>query len=353
MRPICRGVNVDGDELAQLGVARRVHRQERLRRLEHLGRGVAELHALPRAERLGIARDPADVYLRIGVELNGIRHWRAYSLTSDPDHPDGLVVDHGQARRRTGKMSPYFTRQAEPGSMVFLGDVEGELPPARPAAGEARCSSAPAAGSRRSGACCASSSAATARRRLPRPLRAHARRTSSSASDLRLHERRLPGYTLHEHLTPSRGRLSRPTSTRSVPDWRDRETFLSGPARHDRRRCEEHWEARRRSRPAAHRALPADHRRRGDADVGRAARCASGSPTSRRPASRASRSSSAARRPAALLPFGCRMGICHTCVGKLQSGQVRDLRTGEVHGEQGEMVRTCVNAPEGHVEIDL
>ena len=26
-------------------------------------------------------------YLRIGVELNGIRHWRAYSLTSDPITP--------------------------------------------------------------------------------------------------------------------------------------------------------------------------------------------------------------------------------------------------------------------------
>ena len=29
--------------------------------------------------------------LRIGAELDGIRHWRAYSLTSDPDHPEGLV----------------------------------------------------------------------------------------------------------------------------------------------------------------------------------------------------------------------------------------------------------------------
>ena len=53
------------------------------------------------------------------------------------------------------------------------------------------------------------------------------------------------------------------------------------------------------------------------------------------------------------LPFGCRMGICHTCVGRLCQGRVRDLRTGEVHGEEGEMIRTCVNAPEGHVEIDL
>ena len=54
-----------------------------------------------------------------------------------------------------------------------------------------------------------------------------------------------------------------------------------------------------------------------------------------------------------MLPFGCRLGICHTCVGKLRSGQVRDLRTGEVHGDVGQTVRTCVNAPEGHVEIEL
>ena len=33
--------------------------------------------------------------------------------------------------------------------------------------------------------------------------------------------------------------------------------------------------------------------------------------------------------------------------------QVRDLRTGEVHGQAGEMVRTCINAPEGAVEIEL
>jgi ferredoxin len=53
------------------------------------------------------------------------------------------------------------------------------------------------------------------------------------------------------------------------------------------------------------------------------------------------------------LPFGCRMGICHTCVGKLCSGRVRDLRTGEVSGSPGETVRTCVNAPEGDIEIYL
>ena len=53
------------------------------------------------------------------------------------------------------------------------------------------------------------------------------------------------------------------------------------------------------------------------------------------------------------LPFGCREGICHTCVGKLKSGQVRDLRNGKVTGSEGETVRTCINAPEGRVEIEL
>jgi ferredoxin len=53
------------------------------------------------------------------------------------------------------------------------------------------------------------------------------------------------------------------------------------------------------------------------------------------------------------LPFGCREGICHTCVGELISGRVRDLRNGKVYGQEGEMVRTCINAPEGPIEIDL
>src|SRR4051812_43675409 len=45
-------------------------------------------------------------YLRIGVEIDGRRHWRAYSLTADPNHPDGLIsitVKHVAE----GRMSPH------------------------------------------------------------------------------------------------------------------------------------------------------------------------------------------------------------------------------------------------------
>jgi hypothetical protein len=47
------------------------------------------------------------------------------------------------------------------------------------------------------------------------------------------------------------------------------------------------------------------------------------------------------------------MGICHTCVGKLRSGGVCDLRTGEVSDTPGQSVRTCVSGAAGDVEIEL
>jgi len=53
------------------------------------------------------------------------------------------------------------------------------------------------------------------------------------------------------------------------------------------------------------------------------------------------------------LPYGCREGICHTCVGELRAGRVRDLRSGKIGGQEGEMIRTCINTPEGPIEIEL
>jgi ferredoxin len=52
-----------------------------------------------------------------------------------------------------------------------------------------------------------------------------------------------------------------------------------------------------------------------------------------------------------VMPFGCRMGICHTCVVSLVEGRVRDLRTGAEH-EPGSLVQTCVTAPAGDCRLD-
>jgi ferredoxin-NADP reductase len=50
---------------------------------------------------------------------------------------------------------------------------------------------------------------------------------------------------------------------------------------------------------------------------------------------------------------GCRMGICHTCVCRVESGTVRHVRTGELKTLNNELVQICVNSPVGDIEIDL
>ena len=63
-------------------------------------------------------------YLRIGVVVDGVHHWRAYSLTSEPDRPDGCISITPKLVE-AGKVSPYLVRQARPGDVVRLGGVEG------------------------------------------------------------------------------------------------------------------------------------------------------------------------------------------------------------------------------------
>jgi stearoyl-CoA 9-desaturase NADPH oxidoreductase len=50
---------------------------------------------------------------------------------------------------------------------------------------------------------------------------------------------------------------------------------------------------------------------------------------------------------------GCRMGICHTCTCRKLEGAVRDLRTGEISTAPDELIQICVNAPVGDVTLDI
>jgi ferredoxin-NADP reductase len=50
---------------------------------------------------------------------------------------------------------------------------------------------------------------------------------------------------------------------------------------------------------------------------------------------------------------GCRMGICKACTCKKTSGQVRDIRTGELSAVGEEDIQICINVPVGTVTLDL
>ncbi len=287
-------------------------------------------------------------YLRIGVEIDGRRHWRAYSLTSDPDHPEGLLsitVKHVPE----GQMSPHFTRRIEPGAMVFLGGVEGTFGLPDPLPDKLLMISAG------SGITPIMSMLRELERRdaLADVVHVHSERRAESvifADLLNGMAERHPGYVRHEHFTESRDRLGAAAICELCDDWR---RALHAGVRPERAARRDHdplggatatpsgstWSASSRGSAAGADGSGGTVRFR---VTGIEARCDTGVPIL-----------AGGEEAGATLQHGCRMGICHTCVGKLAEGRVRDLRTGEVHGEQGEMIRICINAPEGHVEVEL
>jgi ferredoxin len=171
-------------------------------------------------------------------------------------------------------------------------------------------------------------------------------------AQLRDIDRRNPGFGLHEQLTGESGRMSPTDLDRLCPDWREREAFLSGPPEM-LAAMTAHWKEQVGDADRLHVEHFQPYLGDGDGrqgDGGTIRFCASGLHAE---SDGSQPILSAGEDAGATLPFGCRMGICHTCVGRLRAGKVRDLRTGDVHGQDGEMVRTCINAPEGAVEIEL
>jgi ferredoxin-NADP reductase len=289
-------------------------------------------------------------YLRIGAEINGIRHWRAYTLTSDPDHPQGLLsitVKHVPE----GKMSPFFTRFAEPGSIVYLGAAEGAFRLPHPLPEKLLMISA---GSGISPIWSMVRNLA-AQREEPSDVRhIHCCRDADDfifGDTLRHLDARWPGYELREHHSNTQGRIIPADLDDFCPDWRERSTLLSGPA-DMLDSFSEHWKAEGDpEKLATERYQPVIG---GDAAVDPG----SGGTIRFRVTGFDAVSDGktpilvAGEQAGAKLRYGCRMGVCHTCICRLEAGKVRDLRTGREHGEPGKMVRTCINAPEGHVELD-
>ena len=86
----------------------------------------------------------AGQYVRIGVDVDGVRCWRAYSLTSLVDARDGLLTVCVKAIP-DGRVSNHVVRALQPGTLIFLDQATGDftLPRSRR---PRRCSSPAAAG---------------------------------------------------------------------------------------------------------------------------------------------------------------------------------------------------------------
>jgi ferredoxin-NADP reductase len=293
-------------------------------------------------------------YLRLGVEVDGVHHWRAYSLTSDPERPDGCISITPKLVEG-GKVSPFLFSGVRPGTIVRLGGVEGTFVLPDPLPRQLLFISAgsgitPIMSMLRS---------ITRENKLEDVVHLHCARTEAEVifgQELRELAAEHPGYHLHERLTGAQGRFTAGAALDELcPDWRARETFLCGPAGL-LETLGERWQ-----RDGDLEKLHVEHFQPDLTGMNSGPPAQRGEGGTVRFCSSGVEASSDGEQPilvageqaGAKLPYGCRMGICHTCVGRLRSGQVRDLRTGRVYGQPGEMMRTCINAPEGPVEIEL
>lgn len=291
----------------------------------------------------------AGQYLRVGVDLDGVRHWRAYTLTSDPEHPGGLLSITVK-RVVGGAVSPWFVDTAAVDDTVYLGDAEGtfHLPAEAPpkllmitaGSGITPIWSLLREGVRRGFAsdvvhihCC------------------HDEDDFIFARPLSLAADKYSNFTLHPHYRADTRRLAPADLDSMCPDWRERTTYLSGPGEMLNEFTTFWDEQGDRSLLNLERFQPAIG---GDNAVEPGAGGRVHFRTSGFFGESDGRASilQAAEDAGESLPYGCRMGVCHTCKCELVSGKVRDLRTGEVLGEPGQSIRTCVNAPEGDVEVN-
>jgi len=283
----------------------------------------------------------AGQYVRVGVEVGGVREHRSYSLTSVPRAPDGCIAVTVKAVAGGG-VSSHLVHRIAPGAVVRLDQATGafvlpEPAPTRLLFVTAGSGITPVMGMLR------------AARTLRDVVVVHADRTPDDVifgAELRATR----GVRLHEHHSAHQGRLTFEAVARLVPDWAERETFACGPAG-----LLDALEARfaaagvrSRLRVERFRAVLPPGALEGAG--GRVTFTRSGRDTE---VDGATSLLDAGERVGALLPSGCRMGDCRTCVGRLREGLVRDLRTGVLHGTPGDLVQTCVSAPAGPVAIEL
>ena len=132
-----------------------------------------------------------------------------------------------------------------------------------------------------------------------------------------------PGYRLRVRETRTQGRLDLASLDDEVPDWRERQTWACGPEGM-LAQAEKVWSSAGISdrlhleRFAVARAAPAGAG--GTVTFARSGRTVA--------ADAATSLMDAGEGAGVQMPFGCRMGICQSCVVTLVDGHVRDLRTG-------------------------
>jgi stearoyl-CoA 9-desaturase NADPH oxidoreductase len=283
-------------------------------------------------------------YVRVGVDVDGVRQWRAYSLTSDVTRSDGCISITVKAIP-DGKVSNHLVHRIQPGTIVQLDQATGEfcLPPALPRKVlfvTAGSGITPVMG--------------ILRNLAPGACDVVVVHSAPTADDVIFGEelRRLAAggaIRLVVRHTDTDGLLGAAGIAALVPDLAERSTWACGPVGM-LEAFETHWAAAgladrlhtERFRPTV--LVTGEGGTVSFSETGTAVEADGATPIL-----------DAAEEAGVLMPSGCRMGICYGCVLPLREGAVRDLRTGEITTAapgDGVLVQTCISAAAGACSID-
>ncbi len=307
-------------------------------------------------------------YLGVGLLVEGRWRWRSYSLTSVPETtsraartvaitvkavPEGLLSNHlvngvrrGTVVRLAAPRGEFVMPDPAPPRVLFVTAGSGITPVMamlrtmlrRRQIGDG----ATTAG--------ATTDGATTDGATTDVVHLHSAPTPADvmfADELAALGRAHSGYRLTVRATRRDGRLDLGRIGAQVPDWREREAWVCGPAGliADAERV---WSA-----GGAVSRLRVERFTAGRADGGGRGGSVTFARSGRTVYADAATSLLEAGEQAGVrLPFGCRMGICHTCVVHLAQGRVRDLRTGAGQ-EAGVLVQTCVCAADGDCVLEV
>ncbi len=312
-------------------------------------------------------------YVGIGLLVDGRWRWRSYSLTSSPATGAATAATSKPAaataatskpaaataatskRSRTititvkampeGFLSTHLVGGVAPGTIVRLAAPQGNFVMPDPAPASVLFITGG------SGITPVMSMLRTLSRRdqITDIVHLHSAPTESDvmfAAELAELQRSHRGYRLHVRMTREQGRMDLSEIGDAVPDWRDRQTWACGPEGM-LSAAERVWSAAGIAErlhlerfAAARRAV---HGEGGTVEFARSGKTLT--------VDAATPLMEAGESAGIRMPFGCRMGICQSCVVGLIDGHVRDLRTGVEH-EPGSRVQTCVSAASGDCVLE-
>jgi stearoyl-CoA 9-desaturase NADPH oxidoreductase len=286
----------------------------------------------------------AGQYIGIGIRVEGHWHWRSYSLSSPATSDDGVITITVKAMPE-GFLSSHLVTGLQPGTIVRLASPQGEFvlpepPPEKLLFWTGGSGITPVMSMLRTMA---------RRKSIPDVVHVHAAPTEKAMifrDERHALAEEHSSLRLVDNADDVDGVMDVERLTKEVPDWQEREAWVCGPAPM-LEAAEKHWEAAGLGKQLHIERFSATLS--SSAEGGHVVFEVSDKETD---IDGATTLLEAGEAEGIQMPFGCRMGICHTCVLPLKKGTAKDLRNGTEYTENSK-IQTCITAAAGDCVLEI